>query len=242
MYKVNFLTPHTIKLAALKLLVTLLVCLPLSGQARQNFLEPDLALLYDDVASQLFHGGVSVYFTPAGTVGQDQTTTKDWWKNCDYTARISEEGKRRAAVVNNALNTLQLIIGVVEAAEHCTAMTTATYIVGSKHKLYATNDLNPIEVQRAGGLRDAEIRTHITGHLAMGRINAIIALFGFPLPLSAAPHPVMADLKSDESAILRALPNGEIQLVARLNWQQWGEMADYIKWKALKHAKQKRKK
>jgi len=222
--------------------VIFFVCLPLTGQAKQNFSETDLALLYEDVASQLFHGGVSVYFAPASTVGQNQTDTKDWWKNCAYTPRISEEGQRRAAVVNNALNTLQVVLGLVEAAEHCTAKTTAIYIAGSKHKIYTTSDLNPIEVQRAGGLRDAETRTHITGHMTFGRAGAIIALFGFPLPVSAAPHPVLADLQSDESAILRTLPDGEIQLIARLNWQQWGEMANYIKWKALMHARQKRKK
>jgi hypothetical protein len=189
---------------------------------------PPLTVLYDSVISELHRGGTVVYFVPFLTTGVDQRDKPNWWKECPYSRMISAEGIEQARVVHRATHTLKLNIQFVESAESCTALSTKTYVVGQRWvRSFVTPDLNPPDVQRAAGLPRGAVPLHILSHFQTTIADSVKMLFGDTIPREYAPHPVLADLAEGESAIFRNNPDGELVLLARLNWRQWDEMASY---------------
>jgi len=81
----------------------------------------------------------------------------------------------------------------------------------------------------------------VASHFTAGWKDTVTILSGFQLPPLASPHAVLSDLQHGESAIFRMKDATELELVARLNWRQWEQMAEYIKYRALKASRTKKK-
>jgi len=203
---------------------------------------PSLAVLYDAIAPQLYAGNLTVYFVPFHTRGEDQIDTPDWWKHCPFSKAVSEQGMHEAATVSRAISTLNIPIGLVRSSELCSALSTATFVVGNPAiTVYVTPDLNPVEIQKLFDRNEQIVRALVAAHFTAGWKDSITILSGFQLPPLAAPHPVLSDLQNGESAIFRTLPGAQLELVARLNWRQWEQMAEYIKYRALNASRTKKK-
>lgn len=202
---------------------------------------PSLAVLYETIAPQIYRGNVAIYFVPFHTEGADQIDTPEWWKHCPLSKSISASGMQQAGLVSRSLRTLNPTIGIVASSKLCVALSTASFIVGNPAvPIIHTPDLDPVGIQKFSGHNDMIIHSLISARIQTGFENTVTILSGFQVPIAAAPHPVLADLQSGESAIFKNLPNGEIELLARLSWKQWKEMSDYITVKALSAAKIKR--
>jgi hypothetical protein len=190
---------------------------------------PNLALLYEALIGELHRGGTVVYFVPFETQGRDQTDQPSWWKECAISRMISAHGLEQAAAVRRAILQLNLEIQFVESSEACTALSTQTYLVSNRWlRSFITPDLNPVSVLRQAGLKDDVIKMQALAHFQTVMVDSVKLLFGFPMPLSTAPHPVLSDLAEGESAVFRLSAVGEPILLARLNWRQWQEMGDYF--------------
>jgi hypothetical protein len=192
--------------------------------------EPNLAILYDQVIAELKRGETAVFFVPLDTAGIDQTDQPEWWKNCTLTRIISAHGMEQAAAVKRAILQLGLQIDFVVSSELCSALSTYTFVLGNNrlHRFFIIPDLNPLEVRPRSALNDSIAEAQLRSHIQNLWVDSVKFLFGSPLPLSAAPHPVIADLSPGESAIFKAPRDAELVLVARLNWRQWEEMGNYF--------------
>jgi len=221
-------TRYSISISALIISTVLMLGIVQANAGTRQPSTPTLAVLYDDLIPELQRGGTAIYFVPFDTIGEDQTGTPDWWKQCTLSRMISKAGIDQALAVRRAIARLQLNIQFAESGEHCASLSTYSYLLGNQSvRFFVTPDLNPVEVQRLAGMRDQTIEVHVLGHLQTVIADSVKILSGVKLPLSASPHPVLADLAPAESAIFRSTPNGELTLLARLNWHQWEEMADY---------------
>ncbi len=209
--------------------------------SRPATVQPPLAVLYDSLVPRLLGGGLVMYFVPFNTVGEDQTDQPNWWKECPYTKMISPQGVREAKAVGRALSSLSAPIGLVQSSEVCTALTTATFLLGNPSiRIFHTPDLNPVDLQRQAGLKEQVIQVKIESHLQAGiwkGTNSVLS--GFKLTPETAPHPVLAELGSGDSAVFEVKPSGEIILLARLNWRQWEEMTNYMISKVKKSKSQR---
>jgi hypothetical protein len=195
--------------------------------------------LYDQLIAELKRGGTAVYVVPLDTTGVDRTDQPEWWKNCALSRAVSANGMEQAKAIQRAILRLELEIVFVESSELCSALTSYTYVLGNNRLLrfFITPDLNPVEVRRATGIIDQVTQTQVLSHLQTTLSGSVKFLFGHPLPLSVAPHPVVSDLAPGESAIFRSAINVEPVLLARLNWRQWEEMGNYFVAKRKKYAK-----
>lgn len=212
------------------ILFSLLLTQPTAAEERalHGAGHPPLAVLYDAIIRELHRGDTVVYFAPFNTMGSDQRDQPNWWKECPLSRMISAQGVEQAQSVHRATRALQLNIQFVESAETCTALTTKTYVVGNRWvRFFVTPDLNPPDVQRAAGLATSAVSMHILSHFQTTIADSVKLLFGDTIPRDYAPHPVLSDLSEGESAVFRNSPDGELTLLARLNWKQWNEMASY---------------
>jgi hypothetical protein len=200
--------------------------------------EPTLAVLYDQVIDELLRGNIAVFFVPVDTKGTDQTAQPEWWKDCSLSRMISERGIDQARALNRALVQLQLDIQFVESSELCSALSTYTFVIGNNRLLrfFMTPSLNPVEVRRMQGIGEQVVEAQVLSHLQTLLPDSVKILFGFPLPTSVAPHPILSDLAPGESAIFRSGQNIPPVLIARLNWRQWEEMGNYFVAKRTKRS------
>jgi hypothetical protein len=189
---------------------------------------PNLAILYDVIAPKLAEGSLFIYIVPVSTTGEYDTTQRDWWKVCAGTKALSEQGIQEAKTINRSLAKLNSVVGIVHSGELCTSQNVAMLVAGRRHNIYITPDLDPSEIQKRTGISDAIIRLRITSHFLARWHGMTTLLFGDGLTEASAPHPIMANLSPGETAIFEPTSLGELQLIARLNWRQWEEMANYI--------------
>ncbi len=223
------------------LLALLLSCPPLFA-AKGNPPQPpspDLAVLYDQVIAELRSGGVTVFFVPLDTIGVDQTEQNEWWKDCALSRAISAHGMEQAKAVRRAISQLGFDIQFIESSELCIALSTYTFILPNDrwHRFFVTPALNPFDVRRKSVSHDEVIEAQVRAHIHVRLPDSVKFVFGFPLPTSAAPHPVISDLAAGESAIFKGAREDEPLLVARLNWRQWEEMGNYFASKRVKTTK-----
>ncbi|MCA3020743.1 MAG: hypothetical protein ING68_01085 [Rhodocyclaceae bacterium] len=192
--------------------------------------EPNLAILYDQLITELRRGGTAVFFVPLDSIGIDQTNQPEWWKSCNLSRMISAHGMEQAKTINRAISQLELNIQFVESSELCSALSTYTFVLGNDRwlRFFVAPSLNPVEARRASGVIDQVTQAQVLGHLQTTFPDSAKFLFGSPLPPSASPHPIISDLAPGESAIFRSAHNEEPVLLGRLNWQQWGEMGNYF--------------
>jgi hypothetical protein len=212
------------------------------NEAASRSAVPALALLYQDVARELLRGGTYIYFVPFETIGDDQKDKTDWWKHCALSRALSPEGMRQAQYVNRAIKRLGLRLAYAGTSQLCVALTTASFVSsGIPIQILPTPDLDPVELQRLSTSNDELIKVRLLSHFQTGQPDTIKIISSFPFSKDIAPHPVIGDLQSGDSAIFRSNNLGEPELIARLTWSQWDEMSTYILAAAMSEQRKKRR-
>jgi hypothetical protein len=200
-------------------------------------LKPSIAVLYDDLSQRLREGGYTLYFVPPGLNGEDKVDIPEWWKQCPFSTMLSVDGINRAKVIRRSFDQIGLQIGLVRSSQHCAAMSTATFLSNNPSKnIYPVLDLNLASIQKQyEGVNDAVIKVRHHSNFMLGTwLGTNTLVVGHPLTLANAPHPVMADLNEGDSAIFKLGEDGELTLYAKLNWQQWQEMGNYVQRKGMR--------
>jgi hypothetical protein len=197
---------------------------------------PNLASLYDVLAPKLIEGSLFMYIVPPNGAGPDDTSQPNWWKTCVYTSPISEEGIKMAGVIRRSLTKLGVKVGFVNTGESCRALSLASFFTGhaGNLNLFVTPDLDGPEIQRINKIPDGVVEQRVLSYFRARIPNFLTINVGAKLTPTTAPHPVMTDLSPGESALFEVSQSGALILAAKLNWQQWDEMARYVSAKSPK--------
>jgi hypothetical protein len=105
-------------------------------------------------------GGYNLYVRHAATTWSqiDRVASPDDWASCDpaQVRQLSDEGRRDARALGNALRALRIPLGRIVSSPYCRARETARLIAGRDAQ--ATPDLMNLRVQELVGGRDAAVR------------------------------------------------------------------------------------
>jgi hypothetical protein len=201
-----------------------------ASRARRVQNEPTLKPLYDSLLPRLKTGGVAIYLVPFETIGEDQTTIPNWWRHCPFSKSISTDGMRQAKRFAIALRQIGIPIGVVHSGEYCASLSAATFAVAdiSQH-IVVTPDLNPPAVQRAAGVTiNQVIQVRVQAQIQLMPNSGTVGLLsGSRMTSETTPHPVLTELNAGDTAIFELDEVAQPRLLARLNVEQWAEMAAY---------------
>ncbi|MFM7460943.1 MAG: hypothetical protein ACKO15_08930, partial [Burkholderiales bacterium] len=118
----------------------------------------------------------------------------------------------------------------VKISKECLTLNVASLMFRSPDTPFErSTDLNPAEFQRKQfGYRDEIIKLQILGAILptfyIGENSFVIS---HRQPRAVALHPVLSELEPGDTAIFSLSSSGDLLLRARLNIQQWLEMAQY---------------
>lgn len=203
---------------------------------------PNLAVLYETLARQIRRGNVVLYIVPFATSGNEVKTDAKWWMVCNTMPQVNAIGQAQAKAIHQSLLLFGAPIGLVWSSEVCPSMTSASFVAGSlTKKVLATADLNPIELQRLDGVWDGVIHERIRSKFLTVIEGKNNVLSGHKLTLETAPHPALTSLEAGDSALFTVNADESLNLLARLTWNHWKEMHDYILRQALRQKKAKKK-
>ena len=219
-----------LKIALFLLLFTQLFCD--SAEASTKFHRPDLAVLYDELLVALDKGENVIYVVPPPNVVGTAADVRNalWWEECNPANRLTDQGLADATALGKAIHQIGFRYFTVKISKECLTLNVASLMFRSPDTPFErTTDLNPAEFQRKQfGYRDEIIKLQMLGAILpafyIGENSFVIS---HRQPKAVALHPVLSELDPGDTAIFSLSTSGDLVLRARLNIQQWLEMAKY---------------
>jgi hypothetical protein len=211
-----------------------------TGKSHKVRKVPDQYLLYESVDAAIKTGNAVIYTVPVAVESDGKATMLSWHKNCGDAPNISVLGQRQARAIARGIFQSGVPLGTVSSSEDCVAMTTATYIKSDPAlRIRITPDLAPPDIQQKNGIIDAVIQQHIRAYFNVRRVALTTLIVGHEQTQTTTIHPILTDLKPGETAIFVVPKFEQFDFIAKLNWQQWNEMSNYITNLARKSVKAK---
>ena len=180
----------------------------------------------DPIVRGLRDGGYILYIRHGRTeqAFQDQQGKPRWWKSCDTRASrpLSDEGRQQMLAIGAQMRELRIPVAQVIASEYCRAFDSGLLL----QLMPVTQDarLNFADAQRAVGRNEETMRTEMRVLLSTpppaGRNTILIGhVHGFNPPID----PVLQQLVEGETAVIRPLGGGKLELVGRITVERWAE-------------------
>lgn len=203
----------------LAILICLALGLPLASHAQQRpgFPHPDHALAGEALVKALREGGLTLLFRHAVT---------DWTQfdkmpmdpaDCASQRNLSEGGRAQARLIGEGLAALRVPVGEVIASPICRTMETARLIAGRATPDNAVIGFDPAVKDAKGDMEP--LRRIVRNAPPAGAVRLIA---GHNSSFESVVGP--PTLEEGEGAVLRVV-NGEPVVVARLNPQDWKQLA-----------------
>jgi phosphohistidine phosphatase SixA len=178
----------------------------------------------DPLIRQLRNGGYVLYIRHGKTeqAFQDQPSKPRWWKSCDTRSSrpLSDEGRQQMLTLGAQMREFAIPVARVVTSEYCRAIDTGLLL----QLMPITQDmrLNLIEAHRADGRDDQTARKGLlemlsTAPPAAKNIVLVAHVTTFVQPID----PVLQQLAEGEMAVIRAGPDGRIEVVGRLPLERW---------------------
>ena len=191
--------------------------------AKANATQPQPS---DPIVRGLRDGGYILYIRHGRTeqAFQDQPGKPRWWKSCDTRASrpLSDEGRQQMLTIGAQMRELRIPVAQVIASEYCRALDSGLLL----QLMPVTQDarLNFTDAQRAVGRNEETMRTEMQVLLSTpppaGRNTILIGhVHSFSPPID----PVLQQLVEAETAVIRPLGGGKLELVGRITVERWAE-------------------
>lgn len=180
----------------------------------------------DPIVRQLRDGGYVLYIRHGKTeqAFQDQQGRPLWWKSCDTRASrpLSDEGRQQMLTIGAQMRELRIPVARIVTSEYCRAFDSGLLM----QLMPVTQDarLNFSDAQRAVGRNDETMRNEMQALLSTpslaGRNTILVGhVHAFNPPID----PVLQQLLEGETAVIRPLGGGKLELVGRIPVERWAE-------------------
>lgn len=172
-----------------------------------------------ELVEALRGGGYVIYFRHAATDNSQTDTDRQNLENCATQRNLSDEGRAEARMIGEAMQALEIPLGEVLASPYCRTRETAEIAFG---RVESTSDLiSPLsEMPESERQRINDALRDLLSTPPADGMNTILVSHQFNL---TAVMPV--SLAEGEAAIFTADSGSGFALVARLQPQQWPELA-----------------
>ncbi|MFQ5546096.1 MAG: histidine phosphatase family protein [Acidiferrobacterales bacterium] len=177
------------------------------------------------LVQELRAGGYNVYFRHAATdwSQSDHIREAGDWTSCDPSRvrQLSNEGRRSARAVGNAMRALKIPVGRILASPYCRTVETAKLM--NLGRVETTTDLVNLRVAAYFGGRDASAK-RAQAQLATppaNNTNTVLVAHG-----NVARHATQVYPDEGEGIVFRPQGNGRFIFVGRLTPAQWVQLVD----------------